>query len=168
MLALKVLDQIRVYSPSAANLLLSKALPWIIPSSAGYGIRVEELTAERAVSSLPLRRKTRNHVGSMYFGVQMTLAEMTMGILLFKHFPPGPYNLLVVRSEADFHAKAKGALRAICDPSEEVWQTLSAVDSNETGKAQCFVPVRLVTAKEGTLVTEARFLAALKRFAPKH
>jgi hypothetical protein len=73
MLALKVLDQVRVYSPSAANLLLSKALPWIIPSSAGYGMRVEELTAERAVSSLPLRRKTRNHVGSMYFGVQMTL-----------------------------------------------------------------------------------------------
>ncbi|WP_224363876.1 DUF4442 domain-containing protein [Hyalangium versicolor] len=83
-----VIDRLRQMSPGAANLVLSAALPRIIPSAGGLGIRVEEVTETRARLSVPLKRRTRNHVGGLYFGVQMTLAELCAGLLLLRRFPP--------------------------------------------------------------------------------
>jgi len=162
MLALDLVDRLRAYSPSAANLVMGQALPLIIPLAGGLGIRVEELSSARAVATLPLKRRTRNHVGSVYFGAQMTLAELTMGLLLFKLYPPGPYGMLVKRVEADFHSKAKGRLTATCEPSAEVLGLLAAVEASSDHKAEAWVPVTLTTS-DGT-VTTTRFLAALKKF----
>jgi acyl-coenzyme A thioesterase PaaI-like protein len=163
MLALDLIERIRSVSPVAANAVLGLGIPQIIPLAAGLGMKVEEVSATRAVSSLPLKRRTRNHVGSIYFGAQMTQAEITMGLLLFHLYPPGPWGMLVKRVEADFHAKGKGTLRAVCEPPAEVLAALAEARTNESGKAEAWVPVR-VSAADGQVVTEARFLAALKRF----
>ncbi len=157
-----LVERLRGLSPAAANLVMGKALPLIIPLAGGLGIRVEEVGGARAVATLPLKRRTRNHVGSVYFGAQMTLAELTMGLLLFKLYPPGPYGMLVKRVEADFLAKAKGRLRAVCELPPKVAAELAKVETSPEGKAEAWVPVRLST-KEGE-VTTARFLAAVKKF----
>ncbi|WP_373047337.1 PaaI family thioesterase [Vulgatibacter sp.] len=143
--------------------MLGVGIHQIIPLTSGMGMKVLELSDRRAVSSLPLKRRTRNHVGSIYFGAQMTQAEITMGLLLFRHFPPGPWGMLVKRVEADFHAKAKGTLRAVCEPPAEVLAALDEARTNESGKAEGWVPVEL-TNESGELVAAARFLAAVKRF----
>lgn len=163
MLAFDLIDRVREVAPGVANTLVSKALPTIIPFSGGMGMKVEEVTDQRSVATLPLKRRTRNHVGSIYFGAQMTLAELTMGLLLFKLFPPGPYGVLVKRVEADFHAKAKSGLKAVCAPSPEALETLSARVGGGEGKGEEWMPVQLLD-RDGKLVTEARFLAAVKRF----
>jgi acyl-coenzyme A thioesterase PaaI-like protein len=163
MLVFDLIEKLQAVSPAVANVVLGQALPQIIPLTGGLGMRVHEVTGERAVASLPLRRRTRNHVGSVYFGAQMTLAEITMGLLVFRRYPPGPYSMLVKRVEADFRAKAKGTLRAVCDPGREVLETLDAVRTAADGKAEAWLPVQLLDAG-GAVVTEARFLAALKRF----
>jgi acyl-coenzyme A thioesterase PaaI-like protein len=162
MLAFDIVRRLGAISPGAANALMSHALPTIIPLTSGLGMRVVEDT--RAVGTLPLKHRTRNHVGSMYFGAQMTLAEITMGMLLFRLYPPGPFGMLVKRVEADFHKKAKGNIRAVCEPGPEVLQALAAVHAE--GKSEAWVPVPLTDAG-GEVVTTARFLAAVKRFAPK-
>ena len=164
MLVFDLIERIQAVSPHAANVVLGQALPRIIPLTGGLGMRVHEVTAERATASLPLKRRTRNHVGSIYFGAQMTLAEITMGLLVFRRYPPGPYSMLVKRVEADFHAKAKGTLRAECDPGAEALLALATANVAPDGKAEAWLPVRLLDPT-GATVTEARFLCALKRFA---
>jgi len=163
MRALQLIDQLRTVSAGAANFVLSTALPQVIPFAGGLGIQVRDLNDTRAEASLPLKRRTRNHVGSVYFGAQMTLMELTMGLLLFRLFPPGPYGMLVKRVEGDFHAKAKGAVRAVCEPPAELLQGLRDQLKEKGDKAEAWIPVKLVT-KDGTTVTEARFHAALKKF----
>ena len=160
-----LVERLRSVSPGAANLVMGQALPLIIPLAGGLGIRVEEVGDTRAVATLPLKYRTKNHVGSVYFGAQMTLAELTMGLLLFKLFPPGPYGMLVKRVEADFLAKAKGRLRAVCELPADVAAELAKVHTSADGKAEAWVPVTLST-KDGA-VTTARFLAAVKKFEKK-
>jgi len=163
MLALDLIEKLRTLSPDAANVALGLGIPQIIPLTSGMGLKVEVLTDRRAVTSLPLKRRTRNHLGSVYFGAQMTQAEITMGLLLFRRFPPGPWGMLVKRVEADFHARGKGTLRAVCEPDEAAFAALDEARTNESGKSEAWVPVRL-EGPDSALVAEARFLAALKRF----
>ncbi len=162
MLALELVDRLRQISPAAANLVLTLALPRIIPMTAGMGIRVEEVSETRARSRLPLRRRTRNHVGSIYLGAQVTVMEVTMGMLVFRHFPMGPYQGLVNRVETDFKSKAKGTVFAVCEPPPQLLASFRQALRQKGDKVQDWVPVRL-EAEDGTLVAEARFLMALKR-----
>jgi acyl-coenzyme A thioesterase PaaI-like protein len=162
MRALELVDRLRQVSPAAANLVMTVALPRIIPMTSGLGIRVEEVSDTRSRSRLPLTRRTRNHVGSIYFGALMTVMEVTMGMLVFRHFPMGPYKALVNRVETDFRAKARGAVYAVCEPPADVLASLREALRQSGDKAQAWVPVRL-EAGDGTLVAEARFLVALKR-----
>lgn len=162
MLALELVERLRRVSPAAANLMMTVALPTIIPMASGLGIRVEEVSQTRTRSRLPLKRRTRNHVGSIYFGAMMTAMEVTMGMLVFRHFPMGPYNALVNRVETDFKAKARGAVFAVCEPPAEVLASFREALRQPGDKVQGWVPVRL-EAEDGAVVAEARFLVALKR-----
>ncbi|HYI00732.1 DUF4442 domain-containing protein [Hyalangium sp.] len=157
-----LIERLRQLSPSAANVLLSAALPQIIPSASGLGIRVEEVTDTRVRLSVPLKRRTRNHVKGLYFGVQMTLAELTGGLLLLRRFPPTEYRSLVKRVEADFRAQGRSTVYAVCEPPPEVFGTLAEALRQKGDKAEAWVPVQLL-AEDGTVVTEVRFLDSVKR-----
>ncbi len=148
--------------PAAGHLFLERVIPLLIPSTAGLGLKIVEHSAARTVLSLPLRRRTRNHVGSMYFGAQLTLAEITMGLLVFALYPPGPYGMLVKRSEADFLAKAKTDLHAVCAPEPQLLAALADGMARE-GKAEGWLDVSVLDREEQE-VTRVRFLAALKDF----
>lgn len=148
--------------PAAGHQIIQRAVPLIIPFTAPLGMRVEHNTPRRAEMSLRLRRSTRNHVGSVYFGAQATLAEITMGMWAFTRFPPGPYGMLVRRVEIDFFAKAKTGLRAVCEPEPELEQRLQQ-ELSERGKAEAWLEVSLRDTA-GAEVTRARFLAAFKDF----
>ncbi|HEX8439055.1 PaaI family thioesterase [Archangium sp.] len=162
MLALELVERLRRVSPAAANLMMTVALPRIIPMASGLGIRVEEVSETRSRSRLPLKRRTRNHVGSIYFGALMTVMEVTMGMFIFRHFPMGPYKALVNRVETDFRSKAKGTVYAVCEPPEEVLASFRDALRQSGDKVQGWMPVRL-ESEDGGLVAEARFLVALKR-----
>ncbi|MBN1207055.1 MAG: DUF4442 domain-containing protein [Myxococcaceae bacterium] len=155
-------ERLRQVSPGAANLLLSAALPRVIPSASGLGIRVEEVSDERARMSVPLKRRTKNHVGGLYFGVQMTLAELTGGLWLLRRFPPREYRSLVKRVEADFRAQGRGTVSAVCEPPAEVFSTLAGALRQKGDKAQAWVPVTLL-AEDGGVVAEVRFLDSVKK-----
>ena len=162
MLALELVERLRRVSPAAANLLMTVVLPHIIPMTAGLGLRVEEVSEARSRSRLPLTRRTRNHVGSIYFGALMTAMEVTMGMLVFRHFPMGPYKALVNRVETDFRARARGTVYAVCELPADVLASFRQALRQPGDKAEGWVPVRL-EAEDGTRVAEARFLVALKR-----
>lgn len=164
MLALELVDRLRRISPDAANLVMTLTLPRIIPLTAGMGIQVREVSLARTRSRLPLKHRSKNHVGSIYLGAQMTVMEVTMGMLVFHHFPMGPYQALVNRVETDFKAKARGAVEAVCEPPPELLASFREALRQPGDKTEGWVPVRL-EAEDGTRVAEARFLVALKRRA---
>jgi acyl-coenzyme A thioesterase PaaI-like protein len=161
--AFGLVERVRSYSPAAANALLNRVIPWMIPLAGGLEVRVREVTDSRCEMTMPLSRRTRNHVGSMYIGAQMTLADLTVGVLLFRRFPPGPFAGLIRRVEADFVAKAKGTMTCICELPADAAQALDQVRTNPEGKSEAWVPLRLQDSA-GKTVTELRVLVAIKRF----
>jgi acyl-coenzyme A thioesterase PaaI-like protein len=156
-------ERIRQHSPRAANLFLSQGIPFIIPLARGLRARVVEVTDTRCELLMPATRRSRNHVGSMYFGAQMTLADLTAGVLIFRRFPPGPYGALIKRVEADFLAKAKGDIRCVCTLPEEASAALEQVRASPDGKSEAWLPLELLD-RDGKVVTRLRFLGAMKRF----
>jgi len=161
--AFDLIERVREHSPVAANALLDHLVPWLIPMAGGLGVRVREVNNARCEVTMPLKRRTRNHVGSMYIGAQMTLADLTLGVLLFRLFPPGPYGGLIKRVEADFVAKAKGGLRCVATLEPATAAAFEAVRESPGAKAEGWLPVELID-REGTVVTRMRVLGALKRF----
>lgn len=158
-----LLTRIRDISPTAAHALLGRTIPRIIPLSDGMRVRVDEWTPTRCALSIPLIKRNRNHIGSMYVGAQITLADLTAGILLFQRFPMGPYGGVIKRLEADFKRKGKGRLRCIAELCAETVDTLESVRTSADGKVEAWLPMQLLE-RDDTLVTQVRALVAIKRF----
>lgn len=162
MLAFDLLTRLRSVSPAASRALLSRIIPSIIPLSGGMHIRVAEWTPTRCVMRLPFLRRNRNHIGSVYFGAQMTLADLAVGILLFQRFSMSEYAGVIKRVEADFKKKGKGELCCVAELSPESERDLEAARDNDSGKAEAWIPVQIFDP-EGQIVTEVRALVAIRR-----
>lgn len=160
----KLANQVRSVSPAAADLLLDGIVRALIPLSRGTGVRVREATPQRAVLTMPVNRRTRNHLHTLYFGAQMTLVDLAAGVLLFPRFPPGPYGGVIREVQAEFVKKAKGELRCTCALDDEREAALEAVRTNESGKAEAWVPFEIQDTA-GEVVTRGRVHVAVKRFA---
>lgn len=63
---------------------------------------VEKMTEKECVVKIPLKRKTKNHLGSMYFGVMCAAADAAGGLIAMKHI--GLSGKKVALSFKDFHA----------------------------------------------------------------
>ena len=158
-----LLERVREVSPAASNALFNRVIPRLIPLAGGLGVKVRECAPTRAVLTMPLSRKTKNHLGGMYFGAQMTLADLTVGVLLFSRFPPHVFGGVIRRVEADFVAKGKGDLRCVAELPGDVEQEMEQARSNESGKAEGWVPMELFDPG-GKVVTRVRTLVAIKRY----
>lgn len=156
-------EKLRRVSPGAANLALTALIRQAVPLAGSMGIQVDELTDTRAQLSMRRTRRVRNHLGDIYFGAEMTVMELTMAALLLKRFPLGAYGILVKRVESDFRTRAKGHVRAVCEPSVELLSPLEGELREKGSKAEAWMPVRLL-GPDDVVVCEARFLATLKRF----
>lgn len=161
--AFDIIDRIHRVSPYAARAVYARLVPRLIPMAAGLKVRIRELTDMRCELTMPATRRSRNHLGTMYFGAQMTLIDLTVGVLAFRRFPPGPFGGVIKRVEADFRVKAKGTMRCVCEAPVEAIDALEQVRTNDSGKAEAWLPVQLLD-RAGAVVTEARVLVAVKRF----
>lgn len=78
---------------------------------------VQELTEERAVVKVPLTRRSRNHLKSMYFGAMAAGADCVGGLLAMKVIEASrtKVNLVFKDFKADFLKRAEGDVLFICD-----------------------------------------------------
>lgn len=158
-----MVEKLRRVSPGAANLTLTAVIRQVVPLAGSMGIKVDELTDTRSQLSMRRKWRVKNHMGDIYFGAEMTIMELTMAALLLKRFPLGTYGILVKRVESDFRARAKGEVRAVCEPPEGLLASLEDELREQGSKTEAWMPVRLLD-KDDTLICEARFLATLKKF----
>ena len=83
---------------------------------------VMEISTERVVVRIPLRRRTRNHIGSMYFGALSVGADCAVGTLAMHLIRQQPKHIsLIFRNfRAEFHKRAEGAVDFCCSQGHEI------------------------------------------------
>lgn len=90
--------------------------------------RVIEVRAERSVIRIPLRRRTRNHLGSMYIASFTVGADLAAGLLAFNHSRiKGRNTSISFKSmQANYIKRAMSHVDFICEKGAEVAALIDA------------------------------------------
>lgn len=83
---------------------------------------VMEISTERVVVRIPLGRRTRNHVGSMYFGALSVGADCAVGTLAMHLIKKQPEHISLIfkNFSAEFHKRAEGDVDFYCGQGHEI------------------------------------------------
>lgn len=93
-----------------------------IPLLAYVRPAVLDVAPERIIIMIRLSRRTRNHVGSMYFAALCAGADCAAGGLAM-HFirrHKAPMSMVFKDFQADFHKRAEGDVHFICEQGREI------------------------------------------------
>jgi acyl-coenzyme A thioesterase PaaI-like protein len=141
-----------------------RLLGWTrIPLLASVRPTLVELDDDHCVVRIPLRRWTRNHLGSMYFGALSIGADCAGGLLAVERIRRRRAGLSLVFKafRADFLKRAEGDVYFTCEDGARIGALVERVLA--TGERQT-EPVRVrgaVRAPDGTLETVAEFILDL-------
>jgi len=93
---------------------------------------VVELSEERVIVKIPLRRHTRNHLHSMYFGALAIGADCAGGIIAMQKIRKSPCKISLVFKTltADFLKRAEGDVYFICDEGRDISPLVKAAEQS--------------------------------------
>lgn len=98
------------------------------------GARIAEISDEHVVVKIPLNRRTRNHLHSMYFGALAIGADCAGGMLAVRdiYAKKLPVNFVFKDMKAEFLKRAEGDVFFVCRDGRAIQAALkSAVESGE-------------------------------------
>ncbi|WP_310392728.1 DUF4442 domain-containing protein [Hymenobacter sp.] len=142
----------QVLSPVKLRLFMLQKLPmaWLA------GLRLPELTPERAVVTVRFKHLTQNPFRSIYFACLAMAAELASGIQAMMHVQAGgPVSMLVVKMEGDFHKKAVGLIAFACEDGPRIAQAVA--ESRATGEGRTVVATSTGLDEAGDVVAVFRF-----------
>lgn len=118
-------------SPNRVNFFLFFKLP----SAWWCGVRLSELNAKFAKSTVTHKWLNQNPFKSMYFAVQAMAAELTTGALVMHEIQKSKRNIsmLVLENQSFFHKKAKGKITFECLQGDEVSNAIQKCISTKEG-----------------------------------
>jgi acyl-coenzyme A thioesterase PaaI-like protein len=95
---------------------------WKIPLIAMVWPSVVELEGDRCVIRIPLRRRTRNHLGSMYFGALSIGADIAGGLLAVQliHEQKAKVSLAFKSFRADFLKRPESDVYFVCEEGARI------------------------------------------------
>lgn len=138
-----------------------------IPMLAYVRPTVVEISTYWVVVRIPLRRRTRNHLGSMYFGALSVGADCAVGTLamhLIKQ-QPEPVSLVFKDFSAEFLKRAEGDVEFCCCQGQEIAELVAqAAASDERVERQVEV-VATVPSLSDEPVAKFRLTLSLRRQA---
>jgi acyl-coenzyme A thioesterase PaaI-like protein len=81
-----------------------------------------EVTDEQITVKIRLRRKTKNHLGSMYFGALSIGADCAAGALAVRHInnSPARINFIFKQFKAEFHKRVEADVHFVCNQGNEI------------------------------------------------
>lgn len=126
-----------------ANLFLRTIGMKQIPLIYYVGARVVEADDERTVIRIPLNRRTRNHLGSMYFGALAIGADVTGAWVAFMLLQQSREQVSIVFKDmkAEFLQRPEGDVHFTCLDGKAVRKAFAATIADGERKN---VPVRVV------------------------
>jgi acyl-coenzyme A thioesterase PaaI-like protein len=149
----------------------SISLRWIgltkIPLLFYIGVSVAEISSERMVVRIRLRRRTKNHLGSMYFGVLCAGADCAAGAFAMHLIKKQPENIALIFKdfEAQFLKRAEGDVNFCCSQGKEIAELVAqAAESGERVEKQ-FEVVATVPALSNEPVARFKLTLSLKKRA---
>ena len=94
--------------------------------------KVIEHTDEKIEIKIPLKRKTKNHLGSMYFGVLAVGADITGGFLAMNPIQESgrKINLIFKDFKADFLKRPEGDVHFTCNDGLAVKELVDRVSKS--------------------------------------
>ena len=94
--------------------------------------KVIEHTDEKIEIKIPLKRKTKNHLGSMYFGVLAVGADITGGFLAMDPIQESgrKINLIFKDFKADFLKRPEGDVHFTCNDGLAVKELVDTVSKS--------------------------------------
>lgn len=127
------------------------------------GLRVEELTAEKCVTSIPYKRLNKNPFRSIYFAVLSMAAEFSTAVscsLAVTGKKPS-VALIIVDLKATFLKKATDRVYFTCEEGLKSFQAVEKCIS--TGEAETATLKTVGKMKDGTKVAEFEFTWSFKQ-----
>lgn len=136
-----------------------------IPLLFYVGVSVAEISPERMVVRIPLRRRTKNHLGSMYFGALCIGADCAPGAFAMYLIRQQPAHISMVFKDfqAEFLKRAEGDVNFICAQGKEITELVAlAAASNERVERQIDVVAKVPSLSDEP-VARFKLTLSLKR-----
>lgn len=137
---------------------------WLkIPLLASVRPSVVELSETRCVIRVPLRRWTRNHLGSMYFGALAIGADCAGGLLAMEQIKRsgGKVSLVFKAFQATFLKRPESDVYFICEEGEAIRDQVRRALASEDRITEPMAIQAAVKAKDGTFEPVADFVLEL-------
>jgi acyl-coenzyme A thioesterase PaaI-like protein len=114
---------------------------------------VEEINSDRCVVRIPLKRRTKNHLNVMYFGVLCTGADCAGGLMAMRLIQESGRNvsLLFKDFKAEFLKRAEGDVFFTCEDGPAI---RAQVDKAMASDDRVNAPVRLTATVPSKLGSE--------------
>lgn len=147
-----------ITNPFLFRLYLLKKLPLAYIA----GIRVKELSDERAVTTVKYGWLTQNPFRSMYFACLSMAAEMSTGLLVLN----GVYNskpavsMLIIKNQALYHKKAIGNITFTCSDGNLINSLINK--AKVTGESVLVDTTSIGKDEAGDVVAEFTFTWSMK------
>lgn len=147
-----------ITNPFLFRLYLLKKLPLAYIA----GIRVKELSDERAVTTVKYGWLTQNPFRSMYFACLSMAAEMSTGLLVLN----GVYNskpavsMLIIKNQALYHKKAIGNITFTCSDGNLINTFIH--QAKTTGESVLVDTTSIGKDEAGDVVAEFTFTWSMK------
>jgi acyl-coenzyme A thioesterase PaaI-like protein len=118
---------------------------------------VVEHTDERLEVKIPLRRRTKNHLGSMYFGVLAVGADVTGGFLAMDSIMKSKRNIALLFKDfkVDFLKRPEGDVHFYCNDGLAIRKLVEK--AIETGERHNFTMTIEATVPSISMDVVARF-----------
>ncbi len=135
-----------------------------IPLLFYVGVRIVEVTPERMVVRIPLTRRTKNHLNSMYFGALCAGADCAAGAFAMHFINKRPEKIALVFKDfhAEFLKRAEGDVDFICDQGKEIAELVALAAGSEERVEQQFEVVAAVPAISDEPVARFKLTLSLK------
>ena len=133
-----------------------------LPMAYFAGVRVKELSDNKAVATVKFGWMTQNPFKSMYFACQAMAAELTTGLLVMNgiYGSNPPVSMLIIKNEAVYHKKAVGKITFTCADGAYISDMIAKAKQGGEG---VIIELRSTgTNQAGEVVSEFTFTWSLK------
>lgn len=127
---------------------------------------IVEISDKKIVVKIPLRRRTKNHLKSMYFGVLAIGADCSGGLMAMKLIQESPHEISLVFKTltAEFLKRAEGDVYFTCEDGDAISALVrKAVESKQRVES----PIHVTATVPGKLgdepVAQFTLLLSLRR-----
>ena len=140
------------------RLYLLKSLPMAFMA----GVRVKELSSDKAITTIKFGWLTQNPFRSMYFACQAMAAEMSTGLLVMNAiYNSSPaVSMLIIQNNARFPKKAVGKITFTCADGNHIKEIITKVKQGGEGVTTDLIAVG--QDESGDIVAEFTFTWSLK------